>query len=285
MQEAFPNGERLLCLEGNDMLAEFLNRVRAQRPMVHCITNYVTANDCANMLLACGGSAVMADDPEEAAEIAALSDALVLNLGTPNLRRIEAMRLAGQQANRLGRPVVLDPVGAGCSELRRSAALTLLEEVRFAAVRGNASEIAFLARGRRAKGGVEGEPVEDVCNLARQLARQRRTVVIVTGGRDIVTDGEGLVFVDNGHPMMRSVTGAGCMLSAVTGAFLGANGQDQLHAALAAVCAVGVCGEIAFRRLGPMDGNAGYRNAIIDAMYKLTGEQLEGGARYADFCG
>lgn len=285
MQEAFPNGERLLCLEGNDMLAEFLNRVRAQRPMVHCITNYVTANDCANMLLACGGSAVMADDPEEAAEIAALSDALVLNLGTPNLRRIEAMRLAGQQANRLGRPVVLDPVGAGCSELRDRAALTLLEEVHFAAIRGNASEIAFLARGRRAKGGVEGEPVEDVCNLARQLARQRRTVVIVTGGRDIVTDGEGLVFVDNGHPMMRSVTGAGCMLSAVTGAFLGANGQDQLHAALAAVCAVGVCGETAFRRLGPMDGNAGYRNAIIDAMYKLTGEQLEGGARYADFCG
>lgn len=265
------------------MLAEFLNRVREEGPMVHCITNYVTANDCANMLLACGGSAIMADDPEEAAEIAALSDALVLNLGTPNPRRIEAMRLAGKQANRKGRPVVLDPVGAGCSELRDGAALRLLEEVQFAAIRGNASEIAFLDRGRRAKHGVEAEEVENACDHARRLAELRRTVVVVTGGRDIVTDGGKLYFVDNGHAMMRSVTGAGCMLSALTGAFLGANAQDKLHAALAAVCAMGVCGEIAHERLGILDGNASYRNYIIDAMFNLTGEQLEGGAKYEDF--
>lgn len=282
MPEAFPESGAPFVLE-EIMLADFLNRVRAEKPMVHCINNYVTANDCANLLLACGGSAIMADAPEEAAEIAALSDALVLNLGTPHPRKIEAMRRAGQQMNRLGRPVVFDPVGAGCSRLRDEAAMMLLENVRFSAIRGNASEIAFLARGRRASHGVEGEAVDGLTEMARQLAQVWRTVVIVTGDRDIVTDGDRLYFVDNGHPMMRSVTGAGCMLSALLGAFLAAGLEKTLEAALTAACAMGLCGELAFERLGPLDGNAAYRNYIIDAMHNLTGEQLEGGARYEAF--
>lgn len=262
------------------MLAGILENIRKKAPMVHCISNLVTANDCANLLLACGATAIMAEDADETAEIAALCGALVLNLGTPSPRKIEAMLRAGRAANRRGIPVVLDPVGAGCSRLRSDAARALLREVRICAIRGNASEIAFLARGRRARHGVEGETVEDARALAIQLARETGAVVIVTGNRDIVTDGERLYSVDNGHAMMRSVTGAGCMLSAAAGAFLAANPGDALHAALAAVCAMGLCGEIAHGRLAPMDGNASYRNYIIDAMYNLTGDQLEGGARY-----
>lgn len=262
------------------MLGNMLDNVRRQRPQVHCINNYVTANDCANLLLACGGSAIMADDPDEAAEIAALSDALVLNLGTPNPRKLEAMLRAGEQMNRLGKSVVLDPVGAGCSQMRNEAAQRLLQKVRFSAIRGNASEIAFLARGRRANHGVEAEDVLDAAAYARELSQSCGAVVVVSGRRDIVTGGGTLAFVDNGSEMMRSVTGAGCMLSALMGAFLGANPDARMDASLAAVCAMGLCGEIARGRLGPMDGNATYRNNIIDAMFNLTGEQLEGGARY-----
>ena len=124
------------------MLGEMLQNVRENRPLVHCITNYVTANDCANLLLACGGSAIMADEMEEAEEVTSLCGGLVLNLGTPNPRKVEAMLRAGREANRMGRPVVFDPVGVGCSAFRREAGSRILEQVQLSVIRGNASEIA-----------------------------------------------------------------------------------------------------------------------------------------------
>ena len=126
------------------MLGEILTHTRAERPLVHCITNYVTANDCANILLACGASPIMAEDPDEAAEIVAQCSGLVLNMGTPNPRKLQAMKLAGWEANRLGLPVILDPVGVGSSTLRRDAVRSMLKDLRFAAIRGNASEISAL---------------------------------------------------------------------------------------------------------------------------------------------
>ena len=263
------------------MLGKIMQQCRARRPLVHCINNYVTANDCANLLLACGGSAIMADDPDEVAEITAMCDALVLNLGTPNPRRLEAMLAAGRRANDLGHPVVLDPVGVGGSALRRDGARRLMESVRFAAIRGNASEIATLARGVAAHRGVDrdaaaGDGDED----ARRLARATGAVVVATGERDVVADGAAAFRVANGHPMMQAVTGTGCQLSALLGAWIGANREAPLTAALAADCAMGLCGELAHRRLGPLDGNATYRNYIIDAMFRLTPEALEEGARY-----
>ena len=267
------------------MLGEIIQQTRHKRPLVHCITNYVSANDCANLLLGCGASAIMADDPEEVAEVTAMCDGLVLNMGTPNPRKLEALLIAGMEANRLGYPVVLDPVGVGSSAMRQEAARKLLEQVRFAAIRGNATEIVTLVRGTAAHRGVDADEQNDATEAnARQLARKTGAMVIVTGDTDLVTDGTTLYRVHNGHPMMRTVTGAGCQLSALVGAYITANADRPLQAALAAVCAMGVCGEIAHRRLTPLDGNASYRNYILDAICNLTPQALEEGANYETDC-
>lgn len=267
------------------MLGEIIQQTRHKRPLVHCITNYVSANDCANLLLGCGASAIMADDPEEVAEVTAMCDGLVLNMGTPNPRKLEALLIAGMEANRLGHPVVLDPVGVGSSAMRQEAARKLLEQVRFAAIRGNATEIATLVRGTAAHRGVDADEQNDATEAnARQLARKTGAMVIVTGDTDLVTDGTTLYRVHNGHPMMRTVTGAGCQLSALVGAYITANADRPLQAALAAVCAMGLCGEIAHRRLTPLDGNASYRNYILDAICNLTPQALEEGANYETDC-
>ena len=263
------------------MLGEMLQNVRENRPLVHCITNYVTANDCANLLLACGGSAIMADAPEETEEIAALCGGLVLNLGTPNPRKVEAMLRAGHEANRLGHPVVFDPIGVGCSAFRRKASARILEQVRLAVIRGNASEIVALTGGYGGRRGVDADAfAASAEESARLLAKKTGAVVVVSGKDDLVTDGKKLYRVHNGHPMMRMVTGTGCQLSAMTGAYAAANPQNLLRAALAATCAMGLCGEIAQRRLQPEEGNAAYRNHIIDTAYHLKAEDLERGARY-----
>jgi len=266
------------------MLGEIMTQNRLHRPLIHCITNYVTANDCANVLLACGGSAIMADDPDEAAEVTAMCDGLVLNMGTPNPRRLDALLRAGEQANRLGHPVILDPVGVGSSAMRREAGCRLMERVRFAAIRANATEIATLVCGTAAHRGVDADMGEDEMDAAdenaKRLSRHTGAVVVVTGDTDIVTDGKALYRVHNGHPMMKTVTGSGCQLSSLLGAYVTANPEKPLRAALAAVCAMGLCGEIAHARLSPLDGNASYRNYIIDAIYNLTPDALEKGAKY-----
>lgn len=266
------------------MLGEIITRNRQRRPLIHCINNHVTSNDCANILLACGGSAIMADDPDEVAEVTAMCDGLVLNMGTPSPRKLEALICAGMEANRLGHPVILDPVGVGSSAMRRSAGTVLLEQVRFAAIRANATEIATLVRGTAAHRGVDADLEElvgdSVNENARRLALKTGAVVIVTGDTDIVTDGITLYRIHNGHPMMKTVTGAGCQLSVLLGAYVTANPDKTLQAALAAVCAMGLAGEIAHERLTPLDGNASYRNYIIDAICNLTPEALEKGAKY-----
>ena len=266
------------------MLEEIIMQNRRRRPLIHCITNYVTANDCANILLACGGSAIMADDPDEVKEVTAMCNGLVLNMGTPNLRKTEALLRAGMEANRLGHPVILDPVGVGSSAMRREAGRRLLERVRFAAIRANATEIATLVCGTAAHRGVdadiEGAAMGAADENAKCLSQETGAVVVVTGDTDIVTDGKVLYRVHNGHPMMKTVTGSGCQLSALLGAYVTSNPERPLQAALAAVCAMGLCGEIAHARLCPLDGNASYRNYIIDAIYNLTPEKLERGAKY-----
>ena len=264
------------------MLGEIITQNRSRKPLIHCITNYVTANDCANILLACGGSAIMADDPDEAAEVTAMCDGLVLNMGTPNPRRLDALLRAGAEANRLGHPVILDPVGVGSSAMRREAGRRLLEQVRFTAVRANATEIAALVRGTAARRGVDADIEASAMDAenAKRLSRETGAVVVVTGDTDIVTDGKTLYRVHNGHPMMKTVTGSGCQLSALLGAYVTANPENPLHAALAAVCAMGLSGEIAHGRLTPLDGNASYRDYIIDAIYNLTPDALEKGAKY-----
>ena len=264
------------------MLGEILDRCRREKPMVHCMVNLVTANDCANVVLASGASPIMAEDAEEVAEVTAVCDALVLNLGTPSPRKIQALRKAGQAANRLEHPVVLDPVGVGSSHMRKQAVDALLDTVHFAVIRGNASEIRTMVTGAMAKRGVDVDEAlaSDALALAKHLAQISGAVVAMSGDTDIVTDGVVAYRVHNGHPMMRTVTGTGCQLSTLVGAYVAANPGERLRAALAAVCAMGLCGELAYTRLGPLDGNASYRNYIIDALFHLRSGDLEKGAKY-----
>lgn len=270
------------------MLGKMLENVRNTCPLVHNITNYVTVNDCANILLACGGSPIMADDAEEAAEITSICSALNINIGTLNSRTIPSMFLAGKRSNELGHPVLLDPVGAGASKLRTETAWKLLEEIRFACIRGNISEIKTLASGSGTTKGVDAdaadkvteENLDSVVAFVKEFAARTGAVVAITGAIDIVADSEKAYCIRNGHPMMSRITGTGCQLSAMTTAFVAANPQQPLEAVAAAVCAMGYAGEIAHDRLSEADGNSSYRNYIIDAICNMTPEQLEKGAKY-----
>ena len=270
------------------MFGTTLANLRARGPLIHCITNYVTANDCANLLLACGARPIMADDPAEAEEITALAAGLVLNIGTLHQQTLPAMEGAGRRAKALGHPVVLDPVGAGASAFRTAAALRLLDQVRPTLIRGNASELKTLARGSGATRGVDAaaadrvtpENLDQMAAFVKAFSARTGALVAMTGAIDLVSDAVTTYCIYNGHPDMGRVTGTGCQLSALSAAFLAANPDAPLTAAAAAVCAMGLCGEIAHSRLGPLDGNATYRNYIIDAMDRLAPGTLEQGARY-----
>ncbi|MDO4531562.1 MAG: hydroxyethylthiazole kinase [Bacillota bacterium] len=273
------------------MFRKMMENVREKCPLIHNITNYVTVNDCANVLLACGASPIMADDAAEAAEIAALCGGLNINIGTLNQRTIPAMFLAGEQANALGHPVVLDPVGAGASALRTKTALELMERIRFTVIRGNISEIKALALGSGGARGVDADVSDAVTKenlsqavaFAREFAQKTGAVIAITGAIDIVADGEKAYCIYNGHPMMSSITGTGCQLSALTAAYVTANPDTPLEAAAAAVCLMGAAGERAYGRLTEADGNATYRNYIIDAVCRMDGETLEKLAK-AEIC-
>lgn len=270
------------------MLNQMLENVRKSCPLIHNITNYVTVNDCANILLACGGSPIMADDVEEVEEITSICGGLNINIGTLNSRTISAMLLAGKKANALGHPVVLDPVGAGASALRTRTANQLLEQVNFAVIRGNISEIKTLAHGQGTTKGVDADVADAVTEenlpqavaFAKAFAQKTGAVIAITGAIDLVADAKTAYCIRNGHPMMSTVTGTGCQLSAMTAAYVTANPDAKLEAVAAAVCAMGICGEIAHERLSPLDGNSSYRNYIIDAVCHLDGETLEGRANY-----
>ena len=242
------------------MFAECFENVRSTCPLIHNITNYVTVNDCANMVLACGASPIMADDAAEVEDITTICGGLNINIGTLNSRTITSMLLAGKKANLLGHPVVLDPVGAGASQLRTDTA-----------TKGVDADVADK---------VTEENLDSAVAFAKAFAARTGAVVAITGAIDIVADAHKAYCIRNGHPMMSSITGTGCQLSALTAAFVTANPDQPLEAAAAAVCAMGLAGEIAHSRLSSLDGNSTYRNYIIDAVYNMTPAQLEEGATY-----
>ena len=270
------------------MLKECLEQVRAQVPLVHNITNYVTVNDVANVLLACGGSPIMSDDEGDVEDITSICGGLNINIGTLNKNTIPAMFLAGKRANELGHKVLLDPVGAGASRLRTQTALELLQKVRFDAVRGNISEIKTLAQGSGRTSGVDANVADRVTEdnleasaaFVRDFAQKCGCVIAVTGAIDLVSDGDRVFVIRNGRPEMGRITGTGCQLSGMMTAFLAANPDRPLEAAAAAVCAMGLAGELAWAKMQSGEGNATYRSRIIDAIFNLTGEELERGARY-----
>lgn len=270
------------------MLGTCIENVRKGVPLVHNITNYVTVNDVANILLACGGSPIMSDEPEDVEDITAICGGLNINIGTLNQRSIEGMFRAGKKANELDHVVLLDPVGAGASALRTNTAVELMEKIRFTVIRGNISEIKTLALGSGTTKGVDAdvadavteENLDNAVKFVKDFAAKSGAIVAVTGAIDLVSDGKSCYVIRNGRPEMGRITGTGCQLSGMMTAFVVANPDNRLEAAAAAVCAMGLAGEIGWSHMAEGDGNSTYRNRIIDAIYNIDGETLNGGARY-----
>lgn len=243
-----------------------LNNVRAKKPIIHCITNQVVANFQANGLLALGASPIMGDELEETAELTALANALSLNIGTLTQRSLESMLKSGNAANKKQIPVVLDPVGAGASRFRLSAVKQLLEEVDITLLRCNAGELAAIAGAEwQAKGVDAGEGKADIERLATQVARQFQMTVAVTGKTDIATDGNEMIHIPYGSPAMAKVTGMGCLLSAVSAAFLATIPGPALATAAEALRFYGIAGEKA-AQLSQAPGSFGINFLDILAM-------------------
>ena len=261
-----------------------LEKVREHEPLVQCITNFVTVNDCANIILAAGGSPSMSQDIREVEESVCHSDALVCNMGAIDF--IESMILAGKKANHLGIPVILDPVGAGGTSLRREASKRLLKEVYFTAIRGNASEIRFLAGEDSNGSGVDvssedkitEQNISDIVDVACTLAKNTGSIIAVSGSIDVITNGKNTVLLRNGCATMARITGSGCMLTSLIGAFCGSNRVDYFSAVCSAMAVMGISGEFAeANRIKNGTGNATFRTDLIDAVFNLTGEELTGG--------
>ena len=270
------------------MFKECLENVRNTVPLVHNITNYVTVNDVANVLLACGGSPIMSDEPEDVEDITYICPGLNINIGTLNQRTIEGMFRAGRKAEELGHTLLLDPVGAGASKLRTDTAVKLMDELHFTVIRGNISEIKTLALGSGTTKGVDADVADAVTEdtldsavkFVKDFAKKADAIVAITGAIDLVSDGDTCYVIRNGRSEMGKITGTGCQLSALTTAYVVANPDNKLEAAAAAVCLMGLAGETGWSRMQEGDGNSTYRNRIIDAIFNMDGDTLEKGAKY-----
>ena len=244
-----------------------IQQIKEKAPIVHCITNIVAANDMANILLAVGARPIMARHPGETANVTQNCSALVLNLGTPERGTLSAMYRSAAAAARAGVPVVFDPVGVGSSKLRQKAAKKILKTVRPAVIKGNRSEIAALAQNANIFTGVDacGEAIDTA--PAENLAKSYGCIVVVTGSTDLVTDGTTTLHIQNGHPLMGSVTGSGCMLGALLAAAIAC--ENSLQAVADMINLYGTAGQIAAARMSSQNGSGSYRAYLLDAVYNL----------------
>lgn len=268
-------------------MKKILENVRSSAPLIHNITNYVTVNDVANVVLACGGSPIMSDD-FDVEDITSICNGLNINIGTLNKHTIASMFLAGKRSNELGHVVLLDPVGAGASQLRTETALKLIDEIQFTVIRGNISEVKTLAFGKGSTHGVDAdvadavteETLDKTVSFAKDFSAKTGSIIAITGAIDLVADADTCYVIRNGRPEMGRITGTGCQLSGLMTAFVVANPDQKLKAAASAVCCMGLAGEIGWSYMLPQDGNSTYRNRIIDAIYNMSGETLEEGAKF-----
>lgn len=257
-------------------------------PIIHAITNYVTVNDCANIILASKASPIMSDEIEDIEDILKFSQCLVINIGTLNKRTVESMIYAGKIANKLKISVVLDPVGAGATEFRNETVKKLLNEVQFSVIKGNASELKFLASNINNTSGVDvaeadiinDNNLESNIKLFKRLSNQTKSVIVSTGVIDIITDGNNTYIVKNGSEMMSGITGTGCMLGCVIACYIASNKNHLLKATTFAVGAMGLAGERAEQNC---DGNGSYKVALIDAMSTLNYQTLKEGVKVEIF--
>ncbi len=263
-------------------------QVQEQHPLILNLTNYVTVNQVANVLLAAKASPLMSDELQEMAELVELAQGVNINLGTLNQRTIPAMFLAAQTAVQKQKALVLDPVGAGASQLRTQTALKLIQENQFTVIRGNISEIKALAGEQNRTQGVDAnladlitaENLPEALQFVRKMAAQTGSIIAISGAWDLVGDARQCYVLQNGRPEMGQITGTGCQLSGLIAAFVAANPQKPLKAAAAAVGLMGLAGETAWQHLQPYEGNATYGQRILDAIDHLTGENLENEVKY-----
>lgn len=255
-----------------------IQNIRAKKPLVHHITNYVTVNDCANATLAVGASPIMADALEEVAEISSSASSLVLNMGTLNNASVASMLKAGASANAVGIPIVFDPVGAGASTYRNETSRRLLESLSLSVICGNISEIRFLAGLHAETKGVDASEadqgsVQETIGIAETLAKRYHCVVAITGAVDVIADDKQVVLIENGHPMLGGLTGTGCMCSSLIASFCGAAPSSLFDATVAALLTMGVAGEIAYDNAGEK-GNGSFRVALHDALSRMDSKTL-----------
>ncbi|MGC9314613.1 MAG: hydroxyethylthiazole kinase [bacterium] len=254
------------------MVRKNLKNVREKHPLVHNITNFVVMNSSANMLLAQGAFPVMAHAINEVEDMVSIANALVINIGTLTDEWVESMVLAGKAANAKGIPVVLDPVGSGATPLRTNACKQILDEVDIAVIRGNASEINSLVNQAGKTRGVDSiHGVDDVADGAKFLALERKAVVAVSGEVDLITDGNRVVRIHNGVPMMSMITGTGCGLSATVAAYIGAN-EDVFEATASAFSVFCLVGEMAKAK---SKGPGSFEVAFMDALYNISEKDID----------
>ncbi|WP_276956235.1 hydroxyethylthiazole kinase [Methanobrevibacter woesei] len=272
-------------IKGN--LKNSLENVRKNNPLTHCITNSVTINDCANAVLAIGGSPIMAEDEEEMEEVVEIADVLVINIGKLSKEQIKAMNVSAAHATKTNTPIVLDPVGAGISQLRNNTIKYLVENNNITAIRGNISEIKAIANivgllntESAAKGVdvseddiISRDNLEINGNLVKELAKKLDTIVIASGPLDIISNGETIVVLDNGDEMMPLITGSGCMLTSIVGSCVAVN--DPFEGSILASIAMSLAGEKARKQVDENDlGTGSFRTFIIDYLYKTNVESL-----------
>lgn len=268
-------------------IPKLLKEVKNKNPLTHCITNFVTVNDCANAILAIGGSPIMSEDTAEVEEVVSISDALVINIGKLNQEQIESMKVSSAQANKINIPIILDPVGVGISKLRNNVTLEIIENYKLAAIRGNITEIKTIAKltgiitqSNTAKGvDVSDEDIITKNNLntnakiISKLASKLDTVILASGPIDILSDGETTISINNGDEIMPQITGSGCMLSSIVGSCIGAT--NPLEGTLLAALLITISGEHARNKVdNENSGTGSFRTYLIDYLYKLDGETL-----------
>lgn len=248
--------------------------IRNKQPLIHNITNQVVANDVANALLAISASPMMAYAAEEMEEVATIADAIVLNTGTLTDSVLDAMLIVGKAANRLEKPIVLDPVGVGATSYRQKSIALLLDKVDIQLIRGNAGELASLVGVEwQAKGVDAGVGSASVGEIARLAAEKYQTVVFISGEADVISDGRRTVYIRNGDPLMTQITGTGCMLSGICGAFI-AVGEDVFESAVAASATYAIAGELAVEELNPI-GPGYFRPTFMNQLYHITNSTVK----------
>jgi hydroxyethylthiazole kinase len=253
-----------------------LRMVRENKPLIHNITNFVVMNYTANVLLAVGASPVMSHAPEEVEDMVSLAGALVLNIGTLTHDWIQSMIKAGKKANQLNIPIILDPVGSGATRLRTESVRRLINELFINVIRGNASEILSIDVSESHTKGVDSiHGVDEVSDIAIVLSKKLGITLVITGEVDFVTNGERVLRIHNGHPMMGKITGSGCAATSVIGSFLAVE-KDPVIAAATALAYYGIAGEMAAKEA---HGPGSFISASIDALYNIDEDILVSGAK------